>query len=402
MIVRPANNAIPPPSTAVTKLEDAYQKNLSDTLQGLSGLSLSGKTRQHPSRPGYGTRGANVLLWANYFEVATNPALVLYRYNISVSPTVAGKKLIQVVRLLLEGPLANFRDDIVTDFKSILFSRTKLESSIFGVTYKAEGEDEPLPNAPMYQIRPDLDGALTVSELSDFLNSTNINVPDQNNGPILQALNILMGHYAKASPMIAAVGKSKAFPSGQDAQKMPLGTGLIAIKGFFSSVRVAATRILLNVNVTNGAFYDPVPLDQLIQTYSNTHGRNAFSLERFLKRVRVRSTHLPEKKNKAGQTILRVKTISGLATPNDGYNQPHPPKVPAFGAGAEKVQFWWSESTPASGSAPAVPGASSSEPSGKGGKKKGKGKGQPESSKSGSSSEGKYITVLEFFKTGMS
>ena len=341
------------------------------------------------------------MLWANYFQVVTAPTLVLYRYNVAVHPDkgkeVTGKKLSQVVRLLLQGPYAELQSDIVTDFKSTLISRNKLNSSTFAITYRAEGEDDARPGASVYQVRVEETGTLSVSELTDYLASTNINAIYANKLPMIQALNILMSHYAKAHPKITPVGTGKAFLL-EDPQEAPLGAGLTAIKGFFSSVRVAASRILLNVNVTHGAFYDAVPLEQLINRYSDANGRNIIKLEGFLKKVRVESTHLAKKFNRAGQPIPRVKTIFGLANPNDGGSSEHPPRVQKLGAGAKNVSFFWSSSSTTSGTASTVPGASA-EPTG--GKKKGKSKGKSEPAKSGSSGEGKYITVYDFFKSSM-
>ena len=347
----------------------------------------------NPPRPGYGTRGTKVILYANYFEMVHNPALVLYRYNIEVSPTVAGKKLSQIVRLLLQDSFTELQKDLVTDFKSTLLSRTKLDiTSDFSITYRAEGEDEPRPGAKAYKVHVQQTGTLNVSELTDYLNSTNADAVFGNKLELIQALNILMGHYAKASPMIATVGSGKAFPLGQDAETTDLRSGLIAIKGFFSSVRVAASRILLNVNVSNGAFYNPVRLDKLMLSYGPA---NLYRLDHFLKKLRVKALHMPEKKNKAGVVIPRVKAIFGLATKDDGHGDDHPPKVARYGAGANDVQFFLSESSPAPSN---VPGALTEGSGKKSGKKKGKG----EPSKSDSGGAGQYITVYDYFKTSKS
>lgn len=63
-------------------------------------------------------------------------------------------------------------------------------------------------------------------------------------------------------------------------------------------------------------------------------------LESFLKRTRVRTTHLPERRNGSGEVVPRIKTTFGLARPNDGYGLAHPPKVRVFGAGPRDVEFW--------------------------------------------------------------
>ena len=331
-----------------------------------------------------------------------SPNLLLYRYNVTVQPTATGKKLGQIIRLLLKLPeYAEFQDDIVSDFKSTLVSRSRLSPDAAEpvIQYRAEGEDEPRANAQTYRLRIEETGTLTVSQLTDYLSSTSVNTSYTDKLPVLQALNIFLGHYAKTSPAIATVGSSKSFPLSQGSPKWDLGAGLSALRGFFSSVRVATCRILVNVNVSHGAFYDPIPLDQLIQKYGSANQFNRVKLQSFLKGVRVRVIHLGEKKNKAGESILRVKTINGLANKNDGHSLDHPPRVQSFGAGTKEVEFFLSDSSGApSSSSPAQTGGTP------GGKKKGKGK------KGGASGQGpgpstvqggRYISVHDFFQSGI-
>jgi len=383
--------------------EDAFQKNLSSGT-GIEGLRLDAS---FPNRPGYGTRGQKITLYANYFELLPEPNLELYRYNVDVLPIAAGKKHNQIVRLLLEFPAySEFRDDIVTDYKSTLISRTRLHQDTVesAVQYRAEGEDDPLPNAQTYRIRVEETGTLTVSELTDYLTSTNVSAVYADKQPVLQALNIFLGHHAKTSSAFATDGSSKSFSLGQNTPRYDLRGGVTALRGFFSSVRVAACRILVNANVSHGVFYNPIPLDQLIQQYGSAKGFNLFKLQTFLKGVRVRTIHLKEKRNKAGEPIIKAKTIYGLATKNDGQAMEHPPQMPMdkpLGGGPKVVEFFLGES----------PGAPSSASTGQpGGKKKGKGKKGTapaeaqagSSSKSvGGSSSGKYISVFDFFKSGM-
>ena len=343
-----------------------------------------------------------MILWANYFEMIPSPDLLLHRYNVAVQPAAVGKKLSQIIKLLLEIPgYREFRDDIVTDFKSTLVSRRRLspDTAELAIQYRAEGEDEPRANAKTYQLRVEETGILTVSELTDYLTSTNMNAAYANKLPVLQALNIFLGHHAKSSPAVATVGSSKSFSLTQDSPKWDLGAGLTALRGFFSSVRVATCRILVNVNVSHGAFYDAIPLDQLIQKYGSAHQFNRVKLKSFLKGVRVRVIHLGEKKNKAGESIARVKTIFGLANKDDGHGLDHPPRVQSFGAGPKDVEFFLNDS----------PGAPSSSSTGQaagtpGKKKKGKGKkgGEPSQEPGQNAPQGgRYITVYEFFRSGI-
>ncbi|KAL9131513.1 MAG: hypothetical protein Q9217_000592 [Psora testacea] len=396
-VYSPSDGSIPPPSAQVTKVEDNFQKVLSsgETL-GLAGLKLDAK---FPYRPGYGTKGQKVVLWTNYFEMIPHPDLCLYRYNVAVQPAATGKKLDQIVKLLLELPrYARFQGDIVTDFKSTLVSRKRLhadaEESAF--PYRAEGEDEPRDNAQTYKLRVEETGILTVSELTDYLTSTNVSTAYTEKLPLLQALNIFLGHYAKASPGVATIGSSKSFSLASNSARWDLGAGVSALRGFFSSVRVATCRILVNINVSHGVFYDAIPLDQLIQKYGSANQFNRAKVQAFLKGVRVRVTHLGEKKNKAGESVPRVKTIFGLANKSDGASLAHPPRVQNFGVGPKEVEFFLNDSSTGAPSSSSTSQATGTQ----GGKKKGKGK------KSGATVDpqgqggqgGRYISVYDFFR----
>ena len=156
------------------------------------------------------------------------------------------------------------------------------------------------------------------------------------------------------------------------------------LRGFFISVRTAAARVLLNVQVKYLACYEEGPLGGVIASWAETNRWNTYRLEAFLKRLRVRVTHI-QRKTSSGKPRPRIKPISGLATPRDGAGSPNPPKVSHHGAGPEDVQFF----VAAPGSQPAQPTATASK-----GKK---GKTPP---KAGPAQEGRYVTVAQFFLNG--
>lgn len=390
----------------MTKTEDTFQQQLaSGTVGGLPDIGKLTIDSKFPVRPGYGTRGKPIVLYTNYFELVPKADLVLHRYNIAIQPQEKGKKLGQLIRLLLDDPrFANTKNDIVTDFGSTMISRINLGEDRIeaSVQYRAENEDEPRDGAPSYRFRIEKTGTLTVGDLMSYVTSTNVNEGYDDKLPMIQALNIFLGNYAKAHPGIATIGKNKAFSLSPQTARWDLGAGLTALRGFFSSVRVATCRILINVNVTNAPFYDAIPLDKLIEKFRATNGTNLVKLESFLKRVRVKTTHLPEKKNREGRVIPRIKTIFGLATKNDGHGQVHPPRVQAYGAGAKGVEFYLenaSESTSSSSGKPSIPASGGGAKGGAG--KKGKGqKGElvaAQVNTSASTQGGKYISVHNFF-----
>ena len=342
-----------------------------------------------PQRPGFGTLGREVLLWANYFEFVSSGDLVLYRYSIEIRPekdkkTPAGKKARRIVQLLIEEHF--LPHDIATDFKSTLISRNSLQIEDDGyiVVYRSEDEDDPAPNAKQYRVRLESTGTLTVSELINHLTSSQAGLMFGSKDEILQALNIVVGHHPKAASTIATVASNRHFDKGADPQyKVDLGSGIQAIRGFFLSVRAATARILVNVQIKNMAFYEEGLLDGIMNAYG---AQNKLGLAKFLKRLTVDAAHIT-RTNKSGRRIPRIKTIQGLASKDDGRRQLHPPIVPQFGANAKEVQFYL-DSTEA---------GSSATPKSHGGKSSQKGKKNPKVGPE-SPSQSKYISVYDFFK----
>lgn len=267
-----------------------------------------------------------------------------------------GKKLSQLIRLILNesNELAGYRNDIVTDFKSTLISRTKFPIGPNGdsikVTYKGEGEDVPLKHAQTYEIPIKLTKMLSLGELMADLTSTNPSAQYDSKLELIQGLNIFLNHYAKMSDTLATIGSSKTFVwNASNANTIDLGQGLRAIRGFVTSVRAATNRILVNINVSHGAFYQEGKLTNLIQACRAQPGKVAslYELDLFLDRLRIRTSHLKEKKNRHGVVVIRQKTIVGLAKPYKpkGNVAPlaKPPLVRVFGAGPKDVKFWLSE-----------------------------------------------------------
>ncbi|KAH7012261.1 ribonuclease H-like domain-containing protein [Microdochium trichocladiopsis] len=299
---------------------------------------------------------------------------MFYRYDIAVSPAVAGRKLSQVIRLLLESEeLMEFRRDVATDFKSTLVSRQKLpaDETVAKIQYRSEDEDEPRQNATQYEVRLLYTNTLSVSHLIEYLTSTNISA-----------------RFDDAQSL-------QEFSLADNADTWDLGTGLTAIRGFFSSVRVATCRLLVNVNVSHRAFYEAGPLDKIMLMYYSAHQSSRYKLNNFLAKLKVEPTHLPERKNKKGEIVRKVKTIVGLANTNDGHGLPHPPRVKEFGAGPKDVKFWLEGG--GGGQPASTPGAGSQD-EGKKKKKKWKQAG-PSDKPSSTSSSGRYISVYDFFWT---
>ena len=203
---------------------------------------------------------------------------------------------------------------------------------------------------------------------------------------LIQALNLVICHRPKSDANTLTVGKNRHVATTTDArERVSLGAGLEALRAFVFSVRAATERLLVNVQVKNLPFYEPGPLEQITCSFVSHNGSSRRALAAFLNRLSVEVTHL-RRANSKGQRVSRYKSIIGLAARTDGRNLPNPPVVPAFGAGPKDVQFFLQE-----GASTLSNNAPSKAESGKGKKAK----------KDGTPAEGRYISVIDFFRERM-
>ena len=359
------------------------------------GVKKGVHSERHPTRPAYGSAGREIMLWTNYFKLASEENLELYRYNVDIKPddrgkVPVGKKAKRIVQLLLEDHLFPHGHEIASDYRSTLISRRELQlEDEYLVAYRAEGEDEPGPNATNHRIRIQSTGSLTVSELINHLTSSQMGSIFDSKEQVIQALNIVMVHHPKSLATISTLSRNRNFDMNPDSQdKASLGGGLQVIRGFIMSVRAATSRVLVNVQVKNMAFFDDGPLERVMQAFMSQNGPNKVKLLKFVKRLSIDVTHIV-RKNKQGQRIPRIKTVQGFATRDDGRKLPNPPVVPQYGAGAKEVKFFLNAS----------PSGTSSKDSsgGSGGKKKSK---KGPTAGPDPPSQGRYISVYDFFKHG--
>ena len=87
-----------------------------------------------------------------------------------------------------------------------------------------------------------------------------------------------------------------------------LGGALEALRGYFASVRPTIGRLLVNINVTSGAFYRPIPLMQLINEAKMSNNEQ---LETFLHMLKVKAVY--KKDGQTTQFMQKIKTIVGFA-----------------------------------------------------------------------------------------
>lgn len=321
-----------PPSRDVTKAENALISN----RQSLSLSTLSiGSSSKLPARPSYGTQGRAIVLRCNYFQIIPEADLQIFRYHVQVTPEPKPvRKGRRAFELLLDTAdfLDGVRPAVATDYRSMLVTRQKLDlgpegRTISRIVYFEAEEEGPKSEQPLtYTFQISYSNTLAVQELLDYVSSTDSSIGYTDKEPMLQALNVAMSRKPSSSPGVSAPPRTnKFFPQG--AVLGDLGGGLIALRGYYTSVRTATLRLLANVNSVTATFYRSGSLLDLMRDFqSSCQGPWQLKLHHFLKGVRVETTHL-----KTGKGLFKRRVLAGLA------RSPYP------AANAKDISFYWDE-----------------------------------------------------------
>jgi eukaryotic translation initiation factor 2C len=267
--IRNPNPSVPAPAPdmQLMNIEDNYMT----ANKGLGGMANLSVTAQMPPRPGHGTLGKKILVYANYFKLIVPNNLSLTRYNVEVVPEVKGKKLGRVFQLLLELPAFA---GVASDLRSMIVSVRQLNippDYSVQIIYLAEGQEEPLPRAVTYTVRLVTPLTFSVSNLVNHLSSVNPSPDFVQKAEIIQVLNVLFGHYPQSHSGVVSIGQNRHFSvdhtQGNSHNIRNLSGGLEALRGYFQSVRSATGGLLLNVNVTHGVFFEPISSRSFFQNW---------------------------------------------------------------------------------------------------------------------------------------
>ncbi|KAL8642528.1 MAG: hypothetical protein Q9228_000792 [Teloschistes exilis] len=327
----PKDEALQQPDQEIERKENAQISDIS-----LSGLSLGDFSL--PSRSSYGTRGRPIVLRTNYLKMTTKPGAELYRYNVEIQPAIknpSGGPNRRKIRRLIELLIASNDQlrNVATDYGKFIITATKLPltNNTISLTQKFyEVEDSgPGPKSTAYKVKITADGRLEIQQLLNYLDgaagSGGMTLEDK--GKFLQALNIITTRTANENPHIYGGGNRNKFytyPMDLDrpGASFKLGGGLVALKGFYTSVRTSTGRILVNINVANAAFYPAINLLGLMRLHTPDMANDGRSgLEGFISKLKVSHTYIKEN----GKNIKRVKTVQGFSRgPNPKYKHDFP------------------------------------------------------------------------------
>lgn len=154
-----------------------------------------------------------------------------------------------------------------------------------------------------------------VEDLLSYLCNTGPAAVLDSKEEIVQALNIVMAKRVSEDVGIVSHGQNKYFVLENNPAS--LTGGLVALRGYYSSIRTSNARILLNLNACTSAFYSAVPLWRVMSEFlggtapraGDVWNRGSIrKLQSFLRLLKVETRYLVVD----GAPSVRVKVIRGL------------------------------------------------------------------------------------------
>ncbi|KAG8714786.1 hypothetical protein FRC09_017242 [Ceratobasidium sp. 395] len=242
-----------------------------------------------PRRPDFGKAGQEIKLRTNYFPVEYGNATI-YDYEIIIQPqtTVVGRIIKRLLRLFMTSPefapyAASASHDGMTRLVSLRRIPVTGAAQVFSlvVTFLENGPNE---IAIDFLISLKLTVEHATSEMTKYLGGAT-GYGSFNPQPMLSAFNILLAKYPSQHGVM--VGRNKwFFPA--PGQASPLGTGLEAYRGYYSSVRPSFQQLMVNVNVATTAFYCTGNLADLFLRFGQQRARE---ISAFVRNLRIEMGH---------------------------------------------------------------------------------------------------------------
>ncbi|KAG8933796.1 hypothetical protein FRC01_007042, partial [Tulasnella sp. 417] len=281
-------------------LDPRLDENTQNALIGsFNRMQLRGR---FPHRPGWGTAGTPVTMRTNHFAI-TYPAAKLFDYTVKMEPRAKIRRIRKRVwQLLEEAPeFLPFKNHIVHDSGARIISSRYLPLPPNGlnvsIRHYDEDEDGPDENSVVYTLNITFNTQLDTNDLNCYL-SGDPQFREFDPLPIISALNIILAHYPSRNGI--NVGRNRFFFPDPTTSKS-LGSGLEALKGYYSSVRPTFRQLMVNVNSCTTAFYKEGNLAEAMLEFMRSGG--ATRLPSYAKGVRVQTSHLGFRQKK---TIRRI------------------------------------------------------------------------------------------------
>ena len=250
---------------------------------------IESKTK-FPKRPQPGTTGKGIRLFANYVEVTGLPVGELVQYDVSINPEVP-RALNRRIFELVESSYRKsaFGGKILAyDGMANLFSYGPLPKPQFSLEIKMEDKSGREPRIFIMTLKKV--SSVNLASLQSFLRGGLDYTPHE----VLNALEVIFRNPVISKGIV--IGRSVYSANGPNKPKMISG-GLEVWGGYFHSLRAAAGRLLLNIDISNTAFFAPGDLLSTLkdicrgQLTASLDGQQKNAFERLIRGLKVEVSH---------------------------------------------------------------------------------------------------------------
>ncbi|KAJ3011116.1 hypothetical protein HKX48_007014 [Thoreauomyces humboldtii] len=264
-----------------------------------------------PRRPGFGVAGRPLQVRTNFFPILSLPGQNIHHYSVTIEPECNPRTQRRLYALWEElnakGILKDTRP--VFDGRGNVYAPRALMfkggSAKFALELAdEEGEDgtarnlrplgRPTRKPRKFKVTIEKIGEINMNRLHLFLEGRSTDVPTD----AINALDILLRH--RPSMMYTTVGRCFYTPEGSAL----IANGAELWQGFHQAVRPSQNKMLLNLDVSAAAFFEPGPLIDVVAKLMGRSRpedvraafseRDRFRLEKALKNIKVTTTHRGE------------------------------------------------------------------------------------------------------------
>ena len=210
---------------------------------------------------------------------------------------------------------------VATDYISLLITSARIDlgptnTKTYAIPYyDREGPDGKVQaGAKPFEFTLTLLQPISSADLPPYIgsNPSVLSAGRSAHSEIIRALNTIIAGHPNKDRGVYQGGQNKYFryPSDRSTfNNYDLQGGLIAVRGYFYSVRFATLRVLLNVHGQCNPFYKAINACELMQECEDLGG-NSQALSDFFRMVRVMTSYTKGPNN---TFITKAKTIIGLS-----------------------------------------------------------------------------------------
>eukprot|EP00250_Pteridium_aquilinum_P010933 c19724_g1_i2 orf=424-3309(+) len=267
--------------------------------------SLSSSKLVAPNRPLAGSMGQAIKVRANHFKVTFHPGDNIYQYDVEISPKISSKIVARTLeRQLVEAYSSDFNGKIpVYDGSKSMYTHGPLPFEHCEFVVKLAEDKETSSREKKFTVAIRHVSTLNRKNLEDFLKGKQVPTPQEH----LQALDVLLREH----PALHFIAVSRSFFKG-DLGSVQLEGGLVALNGFYQSLRPTENGLQLNIDLSTTAFHANIPviefLSQQFRTFDPRYRLTdvvRVKVKKALARLKVQVVH---------RHTPRRYRISGLST----------------------------------------------------------------------------------------